>query len=193
MNMLARDVVKAHKWSREANEHYVEPEWVSARLFAVEKFEGGVFDPACGFGRIVASARAAGLTAIGADIVDRGWSDGLVGDFLDMEPGGLPQMPPNIVTNPPFNIAPQFVQHALELAVHKVAVVFPIARLNAAHWIRCLPLYRIWLLTPRPSMPPGHTITAGKKPGGGKVDFCWLVFLRGYEGAPQVGWIRRDA
>jgi hypothetical protein len=29
-------------------------------------------------------------------------------------------------------------------------------------------------------MPPGHTITAGEKPGGGKMDFCWLVWECGY-------------
>ena len=41
----------------------------------------------------------------------------------------------NIVTNPPFALARQFVDHALELARRKIAMLFPIARLNAARWL----------------------------------------------------------
>ena len=41
----------------------------------------------------------------------------------------------NIVTNPPFALARQFVDHALELARRKIAILFPIARLNAARWL----------------------------------------------------------
>jgi len=44
----------------------------------------------------------------------------------------------------------------------------PVACLNAAHWLQGTPLRRISLLTPRPSMPPGHIIAAGSKPGGGQ-------------------------
>ena len=55
-----------------------------------------------------------------------------------------------------------------------------------------LPLRRIWFLTPRPSMPPGAMILAGMKPGGGREDFAWYVFLRGYDGHPEARWLRRD-
>jgi hypothetical protein len=44
-----------------------------------------------------------------------------------------------------------FALHALSLATAKVAMIFPVARLNAAHWLRATPLRRVWLLTPRPS------------------------------------------
>ena len=98
----------------------------------------------------------------------------------------------NIVCNPPFNCAGRFVLHALTLTVRKIAIIFPIARLNAAHWTAETPLRRVWLLSPRPSMPPGHVIAAGRKPGGGKVDFCWLVFERGWRSAAELRWLHRD-
>jgi len=65
-------------------------------------------------------------------------------------------------------------------------------RLNAAHWLRDTPLARIYLLTPRPSMPPGHVILAGEKPGGGSQDFCWLVFFHKHKGPPELRWLHRD-
>ena len=89
-------------------------------------------------------------------------------------------------------LARQFVDHALELAKRKIAILFPIARLNAARWLEDTSFRQLWLLTPRPSMPPGEVILRGEKPGGGKTDFAWLVFEQGYAGEPAIGWLRRD-
>jgi hypothetical protein len=50
----------------------------------------------------------------------------------------------------------------------------------------------VYLLTPRPSMPPGAWIAAGNKPGGGTLDFCWLVFSKRHRGEPQLQWLHRD-
>jgi hypothetical protein len=44
------------------------------------------------------------------------------------------------VTNPPFDMAKGFAIRALEFARHKVAIIFPTARLNAARWLQALPL-----------------------------------------------------
>lgn len=182
--------VSAHAWERERHEHYVEPHWCSERLFEVEDFKPFIWDPCCGFGRIPDAAERAGLNAIATDIVDRGYrnlADRV--DFLAMQRC----LSPNIVCNPPFNIVGRFARKALDLGAEKVAMIFPTARLNAAHWLHDTPLARVWLMTPRPSMPPGHTITAGEKPGGGKMDFCWLVWTRGRIGPADLRWLRRDA
>lgn len=186
---IPRDL-NAHIWEREANEHYVEPAWCSKRLFEEIEFKGAVYDPCCGFGTIVKSAKDSGLHAYGSDLVNRGWdSSRTPHDFLttlDTERHD------NIVCNPPFNIAANFARKALQHARRRVAMVFPTARLNAAHWLKGTPLEAVWLMTPRPSMPPGHTITAGEKPGGGKMDFCWLVWNQEHAWPAELYWLRRD-
>jgi hypothetical protein len=184
--LTASRPLNARIWQRADDEWYIEPEWCSERLFAEERFEGGVYDPTCGTGRVVISALKAGLRGYGSDLVYRGW-DSTPQDFLMHR-----DMHDNIVCNPPFDQAPQFAQRALKLARRKVAMIFPTARLNAAHWLDDTPLARVWLLTPRPSMPPGGVILAGEKPGGGKVDFVWLVWSQGYSGRPEIGWLKRD-
>src|SRR4029077_15019938 len=128
----------------------------------------------------------AGYKAYGSDIADRGW-DATLQDFLKHH--GLHN---NIITNPPFDALRPFTEHALAQAARKVAVIWPTARLNAARWLEGTPLRRIWLLTPRPSMPPGHVISSGGKTEGGKTDYAWLVFEHGYQGAPEVRWLRRN-
>jgi hypothetical protein len=176
-------------WPRADADWYVEPNWCSERLFAVEPFTGTIWDPACGMGRIVAAAKAAGLSAFGTDVVDRGCGAQPL-DFL--KPSRAKNIHADIVCNPPFDVAKEFALRALELAKSKVAIIFPVRRLNAARWLEQTPLARVWLLTPRPSMPPGEVIMRGEKAGNGTVDFCWLVFQQGYQGRAELAWLHRE-
>lgn len=171
------------------SEHYVEPYWCSKRLFEEEKFVGKIYDPAAGFGRIIQSARDCGHDAWGTDIVDREGFGTTPGshDFF-----ATTQFSKNLVSNPPFDVFKKFTAQALLFTSKKVALIMPTARLNAARWLQSTPLQRVWLMTPRPSMPPGHVITAGGKVGGGKSDYCWLVFERGYRGTPELRWLTRE-
>jgi hypothetical protein len=179
-----------HIWALDAGQHYVEPEWCSARLLEDERFTGNVLDPCAGFGRIPQAAREAGLIAHARDIVDRGCVCGLdyEQDFLAFD---VPY--DNIIFNPPFTLIRQFGDHALTLAKRKVAMIVPARRLNAmGRGLATTPLYRIRFLTPRPSMPPGWYISAGGKVGGGTADYAWLIWLQGYNGEPAVKWLHRD-
>jgi hypothetical protein len=184
----------AHNFARDEHDWYVEPEWCSQRLFEEEKFEGEILDPACGWGRIVRAAIDAGYPARASDIVIRPSGDAAVdglkreANFRDCDGPAV-----NIVCNPPYRSYPLFAQQALRLVRRKVALIFPTARLHAAHWISGAPLRRIWLMSPRPPMPPGSYLEAGHRPGGGRVDFCWLVFEHGYSGPAELRWLRRDA
>ncbi len=185
-------------WAREENDWYVEPEWVSARLFEEERFEGSIHDPACGSGNIVKSALAAGLDATGSDIVARS-------AYCEREQNWLQadELFPfsNIVSNPPFKLCDDrrsgtfpFVEKCLEMSLRKVALLLPsnwIQGDKRSRWLATLPLRRVWFISPRPSMPPGQVIAAGQKPGNGTTDYCWLIFVHGYDGAPEVRWLRR--
>jgi hypothetical protein len=159
---------ESHIWQRDAEDFYVEPQWVSVRLFEVEKFIGKVVDPACGSGNIVKAARSKGLKAEGWDLIDRGLFPGTIErDFLsDRVPAA-----DNFCCNVPFILAQPICERAVKLAKRKVAIVFPVSRVNAAHWLEALPLARQWLLTPRPSMPPYSVIARGEKR---EVD-VWII------------------
>jgi hypothetical protein len=80
----------------------------------------------------------------------------------------------------------------LKLGIDAIAMIWLARRLNAARWLANTPLARVYLLTPRPSMPPGRVIEAGEKPGGGKQDFVWLVWRCGHVGSPELRWLHRD-
>jgi hypothetical protein len=42
-------------------------------------------------------------------------------------------------------------------------------------------------------MPPGELFLAGKvKRGGGKLDYCWIVWHRGHNGKSECEWLKRE-
>jgi hypothetical protein len=199
----------AHNFEREPLDHYVEPFSVSKALFADETFgalKATILDPACGWGRVLLAAAAAGFSPIGSDIVDRRGGDpngdpnGVsyelpcipfhTCDFLVRTPI---QRPWAIVTNPPYDLIEEFAERALKIAVHKVALFVPLRRLPAARWLQRMPLESVLMLTPRPSVPTGEHITNGGKVGGGEQDFAWLVFNRlATVTVPQLRWLPHD-
>src|SRR5208337_3210851 len=183
----------AHLWQRDPLDYYVEPFFCSERLFQEIKFSGPLYDPACGSGRIVKAARAAGYQCVGSDIVRRSEFCWFEADFL-MRPIGA-ACPGTIVSNPPFKHAQAFVERALEVATHEIAMLLPANWRTGdrrSRWLEQTPLRLILDITPRPSMPPGAVIEAGEDPGGGREDFCWMIWSKSHIGPYTGGWLRRD-
>lgn len=186
---------QAHLWERDPLDWYVEPPECSAALFRMEVFDGLVWDPACGMGRIVEQARAAGLAAVGSDIEHRSEYCKSQSDFLDRT--FQPEFS-NIVMNPPFGKAEDFVREALRITPTggKVAVILPLVWVSGfsskRDWLPHSPLRTLYPISPRPSMPPGKVIEAGIRPGNGTKDFAWLVWEVGYTGEASVKFMNTN-
>lgn len=186
----------AHLWARDPDDWYVEPLWASRALFAAETFEGTIVDPACGMGRILDAAKEAGYRTASFDIKDRGVGKRhahafTVADFFEST-GSLD----NIVSNPPYKYGDAFLAHAIRRSRRKTALLLRAQWANSAKrsaWLATLPLSRVLMLTPRPSMPPGAVVVAhkGKDPSGGQQDYAWYIFEHGFTGTPSFGWARR--
>jgi hypothetical protein len=86
---------KSHIFLRHPYDRYVEPAWCTRRLFAVERFAGVIWDPACGLGTILKAARDARYSSYGSDIAQD--ATGTVQDFLTAT---APVREFSIVTNP---------------------------------------------------------------------------------------------
>lgn len=171
---------------RVAADFYVEEPWASQALFAAQQFGGLVYDPACGKGNILESARRVGLAVMGTDIVDRGCGQAPV-NFLSP----WRWRAENIITNPPFSLAERFIIRALGIATEKVAILSRVGFL-ASRRRRALfestPLARVLIFSDRIRlMPNGEDV--GNSPS---VDHCWLIWRRGHVGPPTVGWLSRD-
>ena len=93
-------------------------------LFAHEPLLAGVTivcEPFCGLGNLVIAMRERGLTVHASDIVDRGCPDSTVLDFLKMT--DRPLDCDVLLSNPPFSIAMEIIEHAWRLGFRLVILL----------------------------------------------------------------------
>lgn len=186
----------AHLWDRNDNDWYVEPSVCSLALFDVVQFKGPVWDPACGMGRILKSAQVSGFDTIGSDVEKRTDDCDFLADFLSNH--SLPEVEFDVVTNPPFAIAEDFVRKTIDILSHgrRGAFVLPIVWMagfsSKRDWLPSSPLRYVLPISPRPSMPPGEVLCAGERPGNGTKDFAWFVWEKGFTGKPALEFLNTN-
>ena len=102
-------------YERKERDLYETPEWVTLAL-KPHLYEGifHVWEPACGSGKMVRALENLGYGVHGTDI-DGG------ADFLEQQ--AEPLAHEAIVTNPPYVLAQEFIEHALEQPVSVVAML----------------------------------------------------------------------
>ncbi len=174
-------------YARKTHDYYCEPAWSVDALLDVETFTGYTHDPACGSGNIPECFKARGLDAGGSDIVDRGY--GAQKDFLDPMWLHVDKTIANIVCNPPFGDATDFLLKSLQVATDKVCILQRLAWLEGKarrKIFEATPLARVWVFSSRVSMPPGGSEQPAK---GGSTAYAWFVWQHGHRGPPTLGWL----
>jgi hypothetical protein len=187
--MKKRDSSYAHHTAAdtentEKDHFYPTPPEATAALLRLERFEGGIWEPACGDGAISTVLEAAGHRVVSSDLVDRGFGTPRV-DFL-ME---HKLAAPNIITNPPFKLAEEFAFHGLALGARKIAMLLRLAWLEGIErkeLFELTPIARVHVSSRRLSMKRGGTDQG--KGGGSMVAFAWFVWEVGHQGRPALGW-----
>lgn len=164
---------------REPNDYYKTPEPATMALLARERFCGTIWEPACGDGAI---SKLLTGQIISTDLYDRGFGESGI-DFLTTT-----KEVDHIVTNPPYKLAQQFVQHALRCTSGKVAMLLKLNFLEGQarrdFWLNT-PLRTVHVFSARLSFDKGEV--AGK--GSGLLAYAWYVWEHGYTGKPTIDWI----
>lgn len=112
-------------YDRKENDLYETPAWVTNALLPhLPRWPRGIFEPASGGGKIVEALRVHFDKVIGVDK-----SNGH--DFLMLT--NVDASTDTIITNPPFNLATEFIQHSLELMKPRRGVVAMLLRTDFDH------------------------------------------------------------
>lgn len=181
---------KTSSFEREVDDWYVEPGWTVDLLLSAISFTGSIWDPACGAGTILKACQRAGHNNVmGTDLIDRGYGLGGL-DFLDLSPERSGRED-NIITNPPYKHTEAFIKQSLELCHNKAAFIVPLKFLSSNSRFFLfddLPIWRVCILSSRPSMPPGRYIDP--------ETFTYNCDdpnpKRGYTGIPGIIWLKRE-
>lgn len=176
----AQSIVGMSK-GRPQHDFYITPPEATLALLQKEKFEGSIWEPACGNGAICEVFKDQGYDIYGSDLIDRGYGD--VQDFLKSD-----KKHNNIVTNPPFVIAQEFIEHSLSLTDGKVAMLCKLVLLEGQKrksFFEKSPLARVHVFSKRVSFYRNGITQKNTS----MMAFAWFVFEHGYEGPPSITWI----
>jgi hypothetical protein len=171
--------------NREKDDFY--PTWpgATAALLSVERFDGAIWECAAGEGDMSRVLAEAGYDVVSTDLIDRGYCEARVDFLMEWTPRA-----PNIVTNPPFGLAREFVDKALALTTGKVAMFLRLAfleTLDRGLWFPTTPLARVWIMSRRVPMQRGRISEKGD--GHGVIAFAWFVWEHGHEGPATLHWL----
>lgn len=175
---------------RAEHDYYAtDPEAVQ-KLLDIEEFDFYVLEPCCGDGHISKVLEVNDYDVESWDLIQRSYEkQNGVRDFLQWNPEVKNDR--DIVTNPPYNKAMEFVTHALNISEDgvRVAMFLKLTFLEGAKRKELFSLHppkKIYVFRNRVDCWKN-----GIKPDkpSKAVCYAWFIWEKGFNGKPVVGWI----
>lgn len=172
---------------REENDYYATDPKAIDGLLRYETFNKNIWECACGEGNLSEPLKEYGYNVFSTDLIDRGYPDDIV-DFLktDIRFAG------DIITNPPFKFATEFVLKALDSIPfgNKVAMFLKINYLSGVRRYQEIyskyPPYRVYVFTRKISCSKNNEPEGFKS---GAMDYVWMIWEKGKIGPTELRWI----
>lgn len=143
--MAVLDALHSGGTRRELDYYPTPPEATQALLPHIADWPRSVWEPCCGDGAMSKVLEAAGYDVLSTDLVDRGYGAGKE-DFFEFVFPFAPYL--SVVTNPPFNRADDFIQHACAIGVERMALLLKINFWNAAKRLNAWGTWRPRMILP---------------------------------------------
>jgi hypothetical protein len=176
--------MKVGGFKREKNDFYSTPPVLTLPMLRLERFEGAIWEPACGDGAMSRELAKVSDKVISTDLIYRNYGEGDV-DFLKQDR----LRAPNIVTNPPFKLWLQFAKHAHRLGAQKIVLLNKLSILGNKTHSKIMfetGITRVLIARGRVDiLPPG---AEDKGFGSRHGNYAWFIWERGHTGEPTIQW-----
>lgn len=176
---------------REINDYYATEPKALELLLELEKFSPYVWECACGQGHLSEVLKAHGYKVKSSDIVDRGYIGTEVLDFLKVNKQDIKQdFSRDIITNPPYKYAKEFVEHALNISMDstKIAMFLKVQFLEGKARRKLFnkhPPKVIYVASSRLNCAMNGNFD--KYPSSA-VAYAWFIWEKGFKGDTIVRW-----
>ena len=172
---------------REQHDYYATEPKAVRMLLEIENFEGKIWECACGEGHLSEEMKRLGREVYSTDIVDRNYPDRIM-DFLGIE--NNEQVDFNIITNPPYRYANEFISKALSIIPRgkKLALFLPIRYLEGKQRkaiFKLMPPKVVYVSSSRIKCAMNGDFN---KMTGSAVSYAWFVWEKGYSGDTTLKW-----
>ena len=176
------------KFDRELDDYYATDPRALEMLLESESFSKRVWEPACGAGHLSEVLVTHGHDVTSTDLVDRGYGTPGVDFLATFEP-----VDSDIVTNPPYKYALEFVQHAIDVVTdgHKIAMLL---RLNFLEGKKRRELFdtappaRIYVASGRINCCKNGDFSKAQRDNNSAQAYAWFIWEKGYKGDTVVKW-----
>ena len=170
---------------RQREDYYATEPSATEWLCKLEQFNGPILEPSCGEGHISEVLKARGYDVTSRDLVNRGYGD--EADFLSID---NTEWMGDIVTNPPYKFAKEFVEKALQIIPNgnKVVMFLKLTFLEGKarrNLFRTAPPIRVWVSSSRLKCAMNGDFDAM---GGSATAYAWFVWQKGYKGDTIIKW-----
>lgn len=177
---------------REVDDYYATDPIAIDKLLEVEKPHRFIWECACGGGHLSERLTERGYDVFNSDIKNRGYAEQhLVLDFLKQE-GKLFSFEHDILTNPPYKYATEFVLKALEL-LHEgckcymfLKLTFLEGKRRYIELFRDTPPRSVYVFSERVLCAKNAEFDRMREGGGSAVAYAWFVWQKGYAGTTEV-------
>ena len=173
---------------RQAEDFYATEPRAAELLLELEEFDENIWECACGQGDLSKVFEKAGHKVLSTDLVDRGYGTGGV-DFLKCNE----VFNGDIISNPPYKYAKEFVEHALKLVPdgHKVAMFLKLQFLEGKarrELFEKYPPKTVYVASGRLLCAKNGDFEGMRAGGGSAVAYAWYVWEKGYAGDTIIKW-----
>lgn len=174
--MIDPSMVGKPKYERRDREFYVTPEWCTKVLLEKETFNHNIWEPACGNGAISKVLMEKGYNVYSTDIHDNRKEFKEQNDVLDFIKNTQLVYNLDIITNPPYNKAVEFIELSLLQTLRydgKIAMLlrneFDSGKTRKHLFGECLAFHKKIILTERPKW-------IEDTEGNPRHNFAWFVW-----------------
>lgn len=157
---------------------------------------GSILEPAAGQGHIsvVLKERYPHTEIVSTDLIQRNEKFGIhIESGIDFLTHNYHRQFDNVITNPPFNLAQEFIERALQLANDKVVIFAKIQLLEGNKRKRMFdtaPLKYVYVFSSRVNpLRNGEELNERGEKWSSTMCFAWFVFEQKYKGEPIIRWI----
>lgn len=180
---------KTNNPERENNDYYATDPKAITELLKVTSFDKNIWEPACGEGHLSKALEAEGYNVRSTDLIDRGYGQGGIDFLKQTEP-----FMGDIITNPPYKYATEFVEKALELIPegNRVAMFLKIQFLEGQKRgiiFDNTPPYKVYVARKRLVCAKNGNFEGVKN---GVQCYAWFVWEKGFCGSTEIEWINTD-
>ena len=173
---------------REENDFYATEPKALELLLDIEKFDPFVWECACGQGHLSEVLKKRGYIVYSTDLIDRGYGRGGV-DFLKINK----DFNGDIITNPPYKFAKEFVEHALDIVCegNRVAMFLKLTFLESQNRRKLFEKYPpeyIYVSSHRLQCAKNGDFDIYKKSTGTAIAYGWFIWRKGLKVEPKVRW-----